>query len=112
MSELFINGASLLRIYTAEKDQINGVPLYEWIVQRAVSEGISGATVIRGIGGFCSSNPVLAPEFQAFQINQPVIVEIVDTEKNLEEFIRKIDPNIPRGLMTLTPVKTRYYGEN
>ena len=33
MSELFINGASLLRIYTAEKDQIDGMPLYEWIVQ-------------------------------------------------------------------------------
>ena len=89
MAEFFIDGASLLRIYTAEKDQINGIPLYEWIVQRAVTEGLSG-----------------------FQINQPVIVEIVDTEKTLEEFIRKIDPQIKRGLMTLSPVKTRYYGKN
>jgi len=112
MAEFFIDGASLLRIYTAEKDQINGIPLYEWIVQRAVTEELSGATVLRGIGGYCSSNPVLAPEFRGFQINQPVIVEIVDTEKSLEEFIRKIDPQIKRGLMTLSPVKTRYYGKN
>ena len=49
--------------------------------------------------------------FRAFQINQPVIVEIVDTEKNLEAFIRKIDPAIPRGLMTMVPVRTRYYGD-
>lgn len=111
MSELFNNGAALLRIYTAEKDQVNGIPLYEWLVQKAVAEGLSGATVLRGIGGFCSSNPVLAPEFRGFQINQPVLVEIVDTEKDLEQFILKIDDLIPCGLMTLQPVQTRFYGK-
>ncbi len=111
MSELFNNGAALLRIYTAEKDQVNGIPLYEWLVQKAVAEGLSGATVLRGIGGFCSSNPVLAPEFRGFQINQPVLVEIVDSEKDLEQFILKIDGLIPRGLMTLQPVQTRFYGK-
>jgi len=57
MAEFFIDGASLLRIYTAEKDQINGIPLYEWIVQRAVTEGLSGATVLRGIGGLFFRKP-------------------------------------------------------
>ena len=111
MPELFTDGAYLLRIYTAEKDHVEGLPFYEWIVQRAVASGISGATVLRGIGGFCSSNPVLAPEFRAFQINQPVLVEIVDTRENLEMFVQKIDSLIPRGLMTMMPVLTRFYGK-
>ena len=111
MPELFTDGAYLLRIYTAEKDHVEGLPFYEWIVQRAVASGISGATVLRGIGGFCSSNQVLAPEFRAFQINQPVLVEIVDTRENLEMFVQKIDSLIPRGLMTMTPVLTRFYGK-
>lgn len=111
MSKLFKDGAALLRIYTVEKDQINGMPLYEWLVQKAVAENLSGATVLRGIGGFCSSNPVIIPELHSFEINQPVIVEIIDLEKELERFVLQIDHLIPCGLMTLQPLQTRYYGK-
>lgn len=111
MSELFRDGAAMLRIYTVEKDQINGMPLYEWLVQKAVAENLSGATVLHGIGGFCSSNPVIIPELHSFEINQPVIVEIIDLESELEKFVKKIDSIIPCGLMTLQPIKTRYYGK-
>ena len=33
------------------------------------------------------------------------------TRENLEAFVQKIDSRIPRGLMTLTPVLTRFYGK-
>ncbi len=109
-TELFSDGAYVLKIYTAEKDHMDGLPFYEWISQRACAAGIAGVTVIRGLGGFCSSNPVLSPAMGFIQINRPVIVEIVDGKEDIEKFVREIDDRIPRGLMTLEPIKTRFYG--
>lgn len=109
-NDFFSEGMAVLRIYTAEKDHFEGLPFYEWIVQKACSCGMAGATVLRGIGGYCLGNPVLAPQFHQFQINQPVVVEIIDKLEDLEDFVSKIEDTIPHGLMTLQPVAIRYYG--
>ena len=109
--EVFTEGMGVLRIYMAEKDHFEGVPFYEWVVQRACACGMAGATVMRGIGGYCLGNPVLAPQFSHFQINQPVVVEIIDRMEDIEDFVKKIGKTIPRGLMTVQPVGIRYYGD-
>ncbi|MBE6406620.1 MAG: DUF190 domain-containing protein [Lentisphaerae bacterium] len=109
--DFFSEGMAVLRIYTAEKDHYEGLPFYEWIVQKACSYGLSGATVLRGIGGYCLGNPVLAPQFHQIRINQPVVVEIIDKLTDLENFIKGIEETIPKGLMTLQPVAVRYYGK-
>jgi len=41
----------LLRIFIGESDRWHGKPLYEAIVELVRSEGLAGATVIRGIEG-------------------------------------------------------------
>lgn len=107
---LFTPGMAILRIYTAEKDHCEGIPFYEWLAGKACSSGMAGATVIKGVGGYCLGNPVLAPQYHHFQINQPVIVEIIDKETDIERFIQEIDHTVPRGLMTIQPVRIRYYG--
>lgn len=109
--DFFSEGMAVLRIYTAEKDHNEGHPFYEWIVQEACSYGLAGATVIHGSGGYCLGNPVLAPQFHQFWINQPVIVEIIDKIDKLEQFIDSINETIPKGLMTLQPVAVRHYGK-
>lgn len=108
---IFTDGMGVLRIYTVEKDHIDGLPFYEWIVQRACAFGMAGATVTRGIGGYCLGNPVLAPQFSHFQVNQPVVVEIIDRLEDIEAFVKKIRKTVPRGLMTVQPVGICYYGE-
>ena len=35
----------LLRIFIGESDRHDGLPLYEWIVRRALEAGMAGATV-------------------------------------------------------------------
>ena len=42
----------LLRVYVDEQDKHGGVPLYEWIVQQALDQGLAGATVLRGLEGY------------------------------------------------------------
>ncbi len=43
---------SLLRIFIGESDRHQGKPLYEWIVKKARENGLTGATVLRGMMGF------------------------------------------------------------
>ena len=109
--DFFSEGMAVLRIYTAEKDHCEGLPFYEWLVQKACGYGLAGATVFRGIGSYCLGNPVLAPQFHQLSINQPVVIEIVDKLEDLERFIEKIEDTVPRGLMTLQPVAVRFYGK-
>ena len=44
----------LLRIFIGESDRHDGELLHEWIVTKARSEGLAGATVLRGMLGFGS----------------------------------------------------------
>lgn len=106
----FTDGMAVLRIYTAEKDHLEGIPFYEWLSQKACNSGMAGATVIRGIGGYSLGNPVLSPQINQFRINQPVVVEIIDRMEDIENFVKEIDDIIPHGLMTVQPVGVRYYG--
>ncbi|MDH5642293.1 MAG: DUF190 domain-containing protein [Nitrospira sp.] len=42
----------LLRIFVGEADRHDTRPLYEWIVTEAKTQGLAGATVLRGLMGF------------------------------------------------------------
>ncbi len=110
MSELFKCKLKRLQIYTSEKDHVDGQPLCEWLVQRACAEGLAGATVLRGIGGYCSGNPVQEPELVDYHLNHPIIVEFIDHEEKLEKFVRAIDPELPHCLMTLEDADARICG--
>ena len=102
---------AVLRIYTAEKDHFEGLVFYEWLVQQACRNELAGATVFHGIGSYCLGNPVLAPQFYQFRINQPVVVEVIDRLEKLEDFISKLQNTSPCGIMTLHPAGVRYYGK-
>ena len=43
---------TLMRIHIGESDKWHGKPLYEAIVEMLRKETFSGATVLRGVGGF------------------------------------------------------------
>ncbi len=42
----------LLRIFIGESDKHEGMPLFEWIVKKAHTHGLTGATVLSGLEGF------------------------------------------------------------
>ena len=47
---------TLMRIHIGESDKWRGKPLYEAIVEMLRKEGFSGATVLRGVGGYGGSS--------------------------------------------------------
>ena len=50
--ERFEGERTLMRIYIGESDKWHGKPLYEALVEFFRKEGLSGATVLRGVGGY------------------------------------------------------------
>ena len=79
--------AKLLRIFVGESDKINHIPVYEKIVLEARKAGLAGATVMKGIMGFGASSRIHTTKLLRLSEDLPLIVEIVDEEKKIEEFI-------------------------
>ncbi len=82
----------LLRIFIGEADTYKHKPLFEVIVSKAKETGLAGATVIRGIEGYGARSRVIhTAKILRLSEDLPVIIEIVDTEEKLRNFIPVID---------------------
>jgi len=108
---MFTERAQLLRIYLAEKDRYEGIPLHEWVLSKACETGIAGATAIRGISGFCAHSPVVSSKILSASVNLPIIIEIVEQPQAIEEFVKAVEDAIPEGLMTIENVTTRFFNK-
>jgi len=100
----------LLRVFIGEADRYDGKPLYQWIVQKARAMGLSGATVTRGIVGFGADSRVIhSANVLRLSGDLPIVVEIVDTEEKLGNFLGVIDQTITGGLATIEKVRIHIY---
>ncbi len=103
------NEGHLLRIFVGESDRHEGLPLYDWIVRQAQEHGLAGATVFRGLEGFCAKSRVRKTSILRLSENLPIVIEIVDTKDKIESFMPIIDDAIEEGLATLEKVEIRIY---
>ena len=100
---------TLLRIFIGEIDSYNGKPLYEQIVLKARELNLAGATVVRGIMGFGADSRMHTAKILRLSENLPIIIEIVDTEENLQKLQPFLDETVEEGLITLEEVKVIKY---
>src|SRR6266446_7582628 len=91
----------LLRVFIGESDKHDGKPLYEWIVQKARTEGLAGATVLRGLMGFGAHSRLHTFKIERLSLDLPIIIEVVDTREKLVKFLELIDHEIEEGMATL-----------
>lgn len=99
----------LLRIFIGESDRHGGQPLYTAIVERARREGLSGATVFKGIEGFGGHSVVHAARVFDLSTDLPVLVEILDTPERIAAFVPVLDEMVHEGLITLETVEVIRY---
>ena len=104
---------SVLKIYASSTDRLGSRLLYEEVVQRAREEGISGATVYRGVMGYGLSSHIHSSRFWELTEKLPVVIELIDTEEKIEGFYSIIGPELealPKGcLVTITPAEIRIH---
>lgn len=79
--------AKLLRIFVGESDKTGSIPVYEKIVLEARKTGLAGATVFKGIMGYGGSSRIHTSKILRLSEDMPLIIEIVDQQKKIEEFI-------------------------
>jgi PII-like signaling protein len=99
----------LLRIFIGESDRFEGRSLYEWIVRKAREQGLAGATVLRGLGGFGAHSRLHTAKVLRLSADLPIVIEIVDTIQKIEAFLPIIDGVVKEGMATLEKVDIRFY---
>jgi PII-like signaling protein len=103
--------AVLLRIFFGEADRFQHRPLYEAIVEKAREMHLAGATVLRGPMGFGHSSRLHTAKVLRLSFDLPIVVEIVDAEAKVNEFLPVLDGMMVSGLVTLEKVQVLQYGK-
>lgn len=102
--------ALLLRIFIGEDDRCDGSPLYEAIVIKARELHLAGATMLRGPMGFGKSSRLHTSKILRLSEDLPLVIEIVDSEENINRFLPVLDGMMTSGLVTLEKVQVLQYG--
>jgi len=105
--------ATLLRIFVGELDKFHHQPLYEAIVLFAKKNGMAGATVTRGLMSYGANSMIHTAKLYALSEDLPIIIEIVDEESKIRDFVDKLQPFFESakygGLVTLEKINVIYY---
>jgi hypothetical protein len=99
----------MLRVFVDEQDEFEGKPLYQAIVQKARSEGLAGATVLRGMMGYGANSLIHSASTAGIEDDMPVVVEIVDSADKIKKFVPALDKMVKEGLVTLEKVNVIFY---
>ncbi len=94
--------AKKLTIYLDESDKVHGKPLYEVILDVLYKRKISGASVFRGIEGYGSDGVFHTAKILELSTTLPVKIEVVDSEKRIDEVLMEITPMVHRGLIEVS----------
>lgn len=101
-----------LRIYIGESDTWHGENLSTAIVLKAKEMKLAGATVFRGIMGFGANSHLHTTKVLRLSEDLPVLVEIVDTEENIEKIMPFIEETVKQGMVTQERVNVKLYRGN
>ena len=102
----------ILKVYIGESDELDGEPLYEWLVLKAKEENMAGATVLRGLMGFGANSRIHTANILRLSMDLPIIVEVIDTHDKISKFLSIIDPVIKEGMVIIENTETHIYRSN
>lgn len=94
----------LLRIFIGERDKYKHIPLYEALVELFRKEGLSGATVLRGIAGFGAHSMYHTDRLLRLSTDLPIVLEVVDQRERIEAVLPTVEEMMDGGLITMEKV--------
>lgn len=99
----------LVRIFVGESDRWHHRPLSDALLERLRGEGFAGATVFRGIAGFGARSVLHTTHVLRLSEDLPVVIEIVDTESQVEKLLPILDEMVSEGLVTVERARVLKY---
>jgi len=100
---------TLMRIHIGESDKWEHKPLYQAIVEMLRSEKFSGATVLRGVGGYGSSSIYHTDKVLRLSQDLPIVIEVVESAERVESILPQLDRMVGGGLITMEKVRVILY---
>jgi uncharacterized protein len=83
--------------------------LHEAIVELRPREGFSGATVLRGVGGYGGSSVYHTDKLLRMSQDLPIIVEVIESTERIEKILPRLDEMVEGRLTTLEKVRVILY---
>ncbi len=99
----------MVRIFFGESDKWHHQPLDAALLERLRKEGFAGATVFRGVAGFGANSIIHTTHLLDLSADLPVIIEVVDTEEQVQRLIPILDEMLDDGLVTMEKVRVIHY---
>ncbi len=81
---------NLLSFYVSEKQHHAGMPLFEWLLEQAKSQGISGGSAFRAIAGFGRHGRMHEDTFFELAGELAVKVEFILDEDQAEKLLNAL----------------------
>jgi PII-like signaling protein len=105
---------TLLRVYLRNTDKQHwfSASAADTLVRRAKSEGLAGATVLRGFFGLDVRGRLLETKAWALVEHVPVVVEVVDAPDAVGRFLAVVAEVVWEGLATLERAHVLLYRQN
>jgi uncharacterized protein len=107
--EKFEGERTLMRIHLGESDKWHGKTLHEAIVEMLRKEGFSGATVLRGVGGYGGSSVYHTDKLLRMSQDLPIVVEVIEAQERIDQILPRLDEMVEGGLITLEKVRVILY---
>ncbi len=105
-----LNGEQVLvRIFIGESDKWHHQPLHIALLERLRLEGFAGATVFHGIAGFGAQSVLHTTHLLRLSEDLPMVIEVVDTEEQVNRLIPFLDEMVTEGLVTMEKVRVLKY---
>ena len=100
---------TLLRIFIGDAARFEGRPLHEAIVLKAKERGLAGATVLKAVMGFGKDGVLRSSKLLELAMDLPLVVEIVDDEAKIKEFLPELGKMGKLGLVTMERIEVLRY---
>ncbi len=105
----FLGERKRVRIYIGNDDRYDGKPLWEHLLRKAQEIGLSGATVTKAVAGFGAHSEIRAFNVWALSQTMPLVLEMVDEEAKIRDFLQAADDWIDEGFVTMEDVEVIAY---
>lgn len=100
-----------LKIYIDEETKYKGHNLYNAILFKMREIGMAGVTVTRAIAGYGKDKAIHTTRIIDLS-ELPIIVEVVDTEEQIQKAIPIVKEMVDKGLIMVTDVNVIKYGKD
>jgi CBS-domain-containing membrane protein len=108
--EIFIQkNAKRICIYIGESDHWRGRSLATAILETLKTEGIAGATVVRGVAGFGAHSRIHTASIVRLSEDLPLRIEVIDSPEMIAKALETITPMVREGLITVEDVEVVRY---